>query len=158
MIDVVEQPGDLAQLVLRLGAAAVLGGLLGLDRELRDKPLGLRSNILVAIGACSFGLMTLELVDLFRRDQSLGNVDPSRLVQGIVEGIGFLGTGAIIHSRGHVFGVTTGATVWVVGAIGLACGFGLYLHATAVTVVALLVLVVLGAIERRFLGGSPGDK
>lgn len=110
------------------------------------------------IGACSFGLMTLELVDLFRRDQSLGNVDPSRVVQGIVEGIGFLGTGAIIHSRGYVRGVTTGATVWVVGAIGLACGFGLCLHAAAVTVVALLVLVELGIIERRFLSGRPRDR
>jgi putative Mg2+ transporter-C (MgtC) family protein len=158
MIDVVEHPDDLMQLALRLGAAAVLGGLLGLDRELREKPLGLRSNILVAIGACSFGLMTLELVDLFRRDQSLGNVDPSRVVQGIIEGIGFLGTGAIIHSRGHIRGVTTGATVWVVGAIGLACGFGLYLHAAVVTAVALLVLVVLGLIERRFLRGTPEDR
>lgn len=80
------------------------------------------------------------------------------MVQGIVEGIGFLSTGAIIHSRGHVRGVTTGATVRVVGAIGLACGFGLYLHATAATVVALLVLVVLGFIERRLLSGPPRDR
>lgn len=151
MIDVVEHPNDLLQLFLRLGAAAILSGLLGLDRELRRKPLGLRTNMLVALGACSFGLMTLELVDLFRRDQSLGSVDPSRVIQGIVEGIGFLGTGAIIHSRGEVRGVTTGATVWVVGAIGLACGFGLYLHAAVVTLVALVVLTVLGEIERRFL-------
>lgn len=95
--------------------------------------------------------MTLELVDLFRHDQSLGTVDPSRVVQGIVEGIGFLGTGAIIHSRGEVRGVTTGATVWVVGAIGLACGFGMYLHAAVLALAALAVLTVLGLIERRFL-------
>lgn len=151
MIDVVEHPNDLLQLLLRLGLAALLSGLLGLDRELRHKPLGLRTNILVALGACSFGLMTLELVDLFRHDQSLGTVDPSRVVQGIVEGIGFLGTGAIIHSRGEVRGVTTGATVWVVGAIGLACGFGMYLHAAVLALAALAVLTVLGLIERRFL-------
>ena len=122
--------------------AALLSGLLGLDRELRHKPLGLRTNILVALGACSFGLMTLELVDLFRHDQSLGTVDPSRVVQGI----GFLGTGAIIHSRGEVRGVTTGATVWVVGAIGLACGFGMYLHA------AVLALAALGSTDRMQVG------
>ena len=146
MIDVVEHPNDLLQLLLRLGLAALLSGLLGLDRELRHKPLGLRTNILVALGACSFGLMTLELVDLFRHDQSLGTVDPSRVVQGIVEGIGFLGTGAIIHSRGEVRGVTTGATVWVVGAIGLACGFGMYLHA------AVLALAALGSTDRMQVG------
>ena len=142
MIDVVEHPNDLLQLLLRLGLAALLSGLLGLDRELRHKPLGLRTNILVALGACSFGLMTLELVDLFRHDQSLGTVDPSRVVQGI----GFLGTGAIIHSRGEVRGVTTGATVWVVGAIGLACGFGMYLHA------AVLALAALGSTDRMQVG------
>ena len=157
MIDVAEHPADLVELLLRRGAAPLLSGLLGLDRELRDKPLGLRSNILVALGACSFGLMTLDLVDLFRSDERLGSVDPSRVIQGIVEGIGFLGTGAIIQSRGEVRGVTTGATVWVVGAIGLACGFGMYLHATVLTFVALLVLVGLGFIERRFLNKSSAD-
>ena len=151
MIDVVEHPDDLIQLLFRLGAAALLSGLLGLDRELRHKPLGLRTNILVALGACSFGLMTLDLVDLFRSDRRLGNVDPSRVVQGVIEGIGFLGTGAIIHSRGEVHGVTTGAAVWVVGAIGLACGFGLYLHASAVALMALIVLAALGAIEPRVI-------
>ena len=146
MIDVVEHPNDLLQLLLRLGLAALLSGLLGLDRELRHKPLGLRTNILVALGACSFGLMTLELVDLFRHDQSLGTVDPSRVVQGIVEGIGFLGTGAIIHSRGEVRGVTTGVIVWVLGATGLACAFGMYLHAPV------LALAALGSTDRMQVG------
>jgi putative Mg2+ transporter-C (MgtC) family protein len=141
---------DLKEVVTRLGVAAVLSGILGLERELRNKPLGLRTNILVALGACSFGLITMELVDLFRRDDSLGAIDPSRVVQGIIEGIGFLGTGAIIQSRGDVLGATTGATIWVVGAIGIACGFGFYLHAAAAAVVAFLVLTVLGGIESYF--------
>ena len=148
---------DLQEIVTRLGAAAVLSGILGLERELRNKPLGLRTNILVALGACSFGLITMELVDLFRRDDSLGAIDPSRVVQGIIEGIGFLGTGAIIQSRGDVLGATTGATIWVVGAIGIACGFGFYLHAAAAAVVAFLVLTVLGGIERLFRAGCKGD-
>lgn len=151
--------GDLAELkevVTRLGAAALLSGILGLEREIRNKPLGLRTNILVALGACSFGLITMELVDLFRRDDGLGTIDPSRVVQGIIEGIGFLGTGAIIQSRGDVYGATTGATIWVVGAIGIACGFGFYIHAAAAAVMALLVLTVLGAIERLVRAGAEG--
>ena len=155
LLDLVDQVGDLQELLLRLGAAAILSGLLGLDREIKNKPLGLRTNILVALGACSFGLVTLELVELFRADPKLGQVvDPSRVVQGIVEGIGFLGTGAIIHSRGRVQGTTTGAAIWVVGAIGIACGFGFYLHAAAVAAIAFIVLTMLGAIERLFKGGS----
>jgi putative Mg2+ transporter-C (MgtC) family protein len=149
--------GDMAELkevVTRLGAAVLLSGILGLERELRSKPLGLRTNILVALGACSFGLITMELVDLFRRDDGLGAVDPSRVVQGIIEGIGFLGTGAIIQSRGDVRGATTGATIWVVGAIGIACGFGFFIHAAAAAVVAFLVLTVLGVIESYLRSGA----
>ena len=106
----------------------LLGGLPGLDREFKNKPLGLRTNILVAVGACSFGLIVMELVELFRRAGDLDHVDPARVIEGVVGGIGFLGTGAIIQSRGSIVGATTGATIWVVGAINLACGFGLYLH------------------------------
>ena len=131
-------------------AAAGLAGVLGLEREIKDKPLGLRTNILVALGACSFGLITLDLVELFRREPDLGQIDPSRVVQGIIEGIGFLGTGAIIQSRREVIGATTGASIWVVGAIGLACSFGMFAHAIALTVIAFLVLFVLGAAERWF--------
>lgn len=156
MIDVTEHPADLLELVWRLGAAALLGGLLGLNRELKQKPLGLRTNIMVALGACSFALMTLDLVELFRSDGNLGSIDPSRVVQGIIEGIGFLGTGAIIQSRGQVHGATTGATIWVVGAVGAACGFGLYLQAGIVTLVALAVLTLLRPVERWLETKQPG--
>jgi putative Mg2+ transporter-C (MgtC) family protein len=156
MLDASPSTAELADILVRLGAAGLLSGILGLERELKSKPLGLRPNILVALGACSFGLITMELVDLFRRDESLGQIDPSRVIQGIIEGIGFLGTGAIIQSRGDVFGTTTGATIWAVGAIGIACSFGLFVHAAAVTAVAFIVLTVLGAIERYFRAGSEG--
>ena len=151
-LDIPETIATLQDSGLRLLVAAVLGGLLGLDREVKDKPLGLRTNMLVAIGACSFGLIVMDLVELFRRMGDLGHVDPARVVEGIVGGIGFLGTGAIIQSRGEVVGATTGATIWVVGAIGLACGFGLYLHATMVAVISFFVLSVLGMITRRLEG------
>ncbi|MFO1067866.1 MAG: MgtC/SapB family protein [Geminicoccaceae bacterium] len=156
MLEFPESLGDLPEMLLRLGAAALLGGILGLERELKDKPLGLRTNMLMALGACAFGLLTVDVVELFRRDPELGHVDPSRVIQGIVEGIGFLGTGAIIQARGNVQGATTGATIWVVGAIGIACSFGLLLLAVTVTGIALLVLAVLGGVE-RLLRTRPAD-
>jgi len=146
--DIPETIATLQDSGVRLLVAALLGGLLGLDREVKDKPLGLRTNMLVAIGACSFGLIVMELAAMFRAMGDQAHVDPSRVVEGIVGGIGFLGTGAIIQSRGGVVGATTGATIWVVGAIGLACGFGLYMHATMVALVSFFVLSVLGMITR----------
>ena len=154
-LDIPETIATLQDSGLRLLAAAILGGLLGLDREVKDKPLGLRTNMLVSIGACSFGLIVMDLAEMFRQMGDLGHVDPARVVEGIVGGIGFLGTGAIIQSRGEVVGATTGATIWVVGAIGLACGFGLYLHAALVAVISFFVLSVLGMVTRRM--GAKGS-
>jgi putative Mg2+ transporter-C (MgtC) family protein len=142
--------------LLRLGAAALLGGLLGLDREYRGKALGLRTNMLVAVGSASFGMLVFELAEIFRDPDANAMLDPTRVIEGIIGGIGFLGTGAIIQSRGDIHGATTGAAIWVVGGIGLACGFGLYLHAGIVTGIAFLVLVVLGVIERAVKRGQPG--
>ncbi|HET6470016.1 MAG TPA: MgtC/SapB family protein [Geminicoccaceae bacterium] len=133
---------------LRLIAAGIMGLLIGLDREVKHKPLGLKTNTLVAMGAAAFGLIVMELVHVLDRQQGLGPIDPSRVVQGIIEGIGFLGAGAIIRGRGEVIGATTGATIWVVGAIGLACGFGLVYLAGLITGLVLLVLVGLGLFSR----------
>ena len=112
------------QIALRLGAAIAFSCLIGLDREIKKKPLGLRTNMLVALGA-------------------------GRVLEGIIGGIGFLGAGAIIQERDRVIGATTGAGIWAVGGIGVACGFGLYVHAAAVTILALFVLTVLGLLEGR---------
>jgi putative Mg2+ transporter-C (MgtC) family protein len=133
---------------IRLAAAGIMGLLIGLDREVKHKPLGLKTNTLMAMGAAAFGLIVMELVHVLDREQGLGPIDPSRVVQGIIEGIGFLGAGAIIRGAGHVVGATTGATIWVVGAIGLACGFGLIWLAALVTGLVLLVLVGLGLFTR----------
>jgi putative Mg2+ transporter-C (MgtC) family protein len=148
-LDVPETLPALKDAAIKLVVAALLGGLVGLDRELRNKPLGLRTNMLMAIGSCAFALIVMDLVDMFRR-ADLGQIDPSRVIQGIIEGIGFLGTGAIIQSRGQVLGATTGASIWVVGAIGIACGFGLYLHAALLAFIAFFILTVLGFVERWF--------
>jgi putative Mg2+ transporter-C (MgtC) family protein len=137
----------------RLLLAAVLGFVIGLDRELKNRPLGLRSFMLVSIGAALFSLSAQELVHLFEQEE----IDPTRVVQGIIGGIGFLGAGAIIQARGSIIGGTTGATTWLVGGIGMACGFGFYLHAVLATLVAVFVLTVLGLVQ-RWLGKPSEDE
>jgi putative Mg2+ transporter-C (MgtC) family protein len=146
---------DLAEILTRLLLACVLAALIGLDRELRSKPVGLRTMMLVSLGAAAFSIVVLEMVqtmDEVGTGQARLAMDPSRVVEGIVGGIGFLGAGAIIQGRDRVLGVTTGASIWVVGAIGMACGFGFYVHAAIVTGIAMLVLTVLGALEHWMLG------
>jgi putative Mg2+ transporter-C (MgtC) family protein len=135
------------QIALRLGAAIGFSCLIGLDRELKRKPLGLRTNMLVALGAASFCVIVIELLHLPDPGPNAGKVDAGRVLEGIIGGIGFLGAGAIIREQNRIRGATTGAGIWAVGAIGIACGFGLYLHAAAITVLALFVLTVLGLVE-----------
>jgi putative Mg2+ transporter-C (MgtC) family protein len=148
--------------IVRLALAVVLSAAVGLDREIRHKPLGLRTNMMVALGAGSFSLMALHLVDLLRGSPSVVQIDPSRVMEAIVGAIGFLGAAAIIQGRFEIVGATTGASIWVVGAIGMACGFGFYALAVAISIIGLLVLTVLGfftqhiAPERHADGNGDG--
>src|SRR5687767_10681343 len=124
-------------LIERLLTAAVLGALLGFEREVRQKSAGLRTNILIAIGSALFTLMSYELAG------DVPGADPGRLAAQIVTGIGFLGAGAIMRTDSGVHGLTTAATVWVYAAVGVAAGGGSYhlaFIATGVTFAALLVL------------------
>lgn len=134
---------------LRLGLAIVLSAVVGIDREVRHKPLGLRTNMLVALGAASFSLMALHLVDLMRDSPEVVRIDPVRVMEAIVGAIGFLGAAAIIQGRAEIVGATTGASIWVVGALGMACGFGFYTLAFTIGIAGLLVLTVLGFITHR---------
>jgi putative Mg2+ transporter-C (MgtC) family protein len=128
--------------VWRLLLAAGLGAAIGLEREYRQKPAGLRTNILIAIGSCLFTILSLTL--------TAGAPDQSRVAGQIVTGIGFLGGGAIMRYRDTVHGMTTAATIWVNAAIGIAAGTGQFALATIVTTLTLLVLVVLPPIEMYF--------
>jgi putative Mg2+ transporter-C (MgtC) family protein len=120
---------------LRIVLAAVLGGIIGYERRKADKPVGLRTLVLISTGAALFTVASVY---------GFGDGDPSRVAAGIVVGIGFLGAGAIIRRRaGGVEGLTTAAVIWVVAAVGLAAGAGLYLIATVTTVVVMLVLLLL---------------
>ena len=132
----------------RLVVAVVLGGLIGLEREAEDKPAGLRTHMLVALGAATFTLATLALYDGL--DQSPpGTGDPIRLIQGIVGGIGFLGAGAIIRTGNDVHGLTTAGSIWLAGAIGISAGIGQYTLAAVAVLLALLVLFCLRGFTHR---------
>jgi putative Mg2+ transporter-C (MgtC) family protein len=131
-------------IVLRLGAAVVLSCLIGLDRELKDKPFGLRTNMLMGLGAASFCVLVTELLHDPAPGPNARPIDAGRVVAGVIGAIGFLGAGAIIQDRQRVL-----------GAIGMACGFGLYFQAIAITLLALFVLTVLGFLERH---GRPHDR
>lgn len=127
--------------ILRLGVALALGLFLGLDREIKHAPVGMRTFALVALGSAVYTMLTLRLGTV-AADSNAFSVDPSRLIQGLIGGIGFLGAGAIIGSTSsdRVRGIATGAAIWVSGGIGVACGLGLYWEAVSVTLLTTAVL------------------
>jgi len=137
-------PAAVFDVLQRLGLAALLGALIGFEREYRQKPAGLRTNTLIALGSALFAVVSLEFA-------GMGGT-PDRVVAQVVTGIGFLGAGAIIRSGEHVHGLTTAATIWMDAAIGIACGIGRFAVAVSSTVLTLIVLAVLGVIERRVEG------
>ena len=128
--------------VWRLLLATALGAAVGLEREYRQKPAGLRTNILIAVGSALFTILSVEMTK--------GVGDTSRVAGQIVTGIGFLGGGAIVRSGDAIHGMTTAATIWVNAAIGVAAGMGQFALATVVTALTLVVLVVLPPIETYF--------
>jgi|SRR5690606_29817470 len=140
--------------LLRLLVAAACGAAIGLEREWKGKQAGLRTTILICIGATLFTLLSLSLAEAANVENAeigLGfRADPARIAAQIVSGIGFLGAGVILRARGQVVGLTTAATIWVVAAIGMAAGFGAYVLAIGTTALVLFVLVPLGWWERRY--------
>lgn len=135
--------GDL-ELMGRLGLAALLAALIGIERESRDQPAGLRTHVLVSVGAALFTLVSAYAFAEFRRpapDGTQSFVDPTRISAQIVTGIGFLGAGAIIRQGLNVRGLTTAAALWISAAIGMASGAGYYFGAVATTFLVLGSLV-----------------
>src|SRR4051812_193531 len=128
------------ELMLQVGLATVLGGAIGMERELGGKPAGLRTNILICIGSVLYTHLSIAMVG--------GAADPTRVAGQIVTGVGFIGAGTILHARGAVVGLTSAATIWVVAAIGVALGSGYYLEGIGTTLVVLAVLAGLGRIEK----------
>ncbi|WP_338863525.1 MgtC/SapB family protein [Myxococcus stipitatus] len=136
-------------IALRLGLAALMGAMLGLERELRGHAAGLRTHIIVSLGACLFTLCSVFI------EWSLGGASPegsradvSRIASQVVVGIGFLGAGAIIRDQGSIRGLTTAANLWLTASVGLSIGMGFYAAATATVLIALLALAGLRPVER----------
>jgi putative Mg2+ transporter-C (MgtC) family protein len=125
----------------RLLTACALGGVIGLERELRHKASGLRTNMMLCLGCAFFTLLSAVLAGDYP--------DKGRVASNIVQGIGFLGAGLILHTRNRVVGLTSAATVFVIASIGMACGAGLYLEAVLATVIALISLALIGVVETR---------
>ena len=133
--------------MFRCGVAALCGGLIGLERELKGKPAGLRTNILICVGAAMYMLVGLMLVHA----NGESAVDPSRIAAQVVTGIGFLGAGCIIQQGAQVTGLTSAATIWVVAAIGTVAGAGFPITAFVATVMVVLTLVALRTVEARLV-------
>jgi putative Mg2+ transporter-C (MgtC) family protein len=128
--------------MLRLTIAAILGGVIGLERQLKHKPAGLRTNIFICFGSALFTILSGQLAG------NLGG-DHTRIAAQIIPGIGFIGAGSILHARGSTMGLTTAATVFVVASVGMAAGGGLYITAVFATGVILVALALLGQFEKR---------
>lgn len=127
------------ELLVQLFLALVLGGAVGLERELKGKPAGLRTNMLICVGATLFTVLS------YRMGAGVG--DPGRVAAQILTGVGFIGAGTILHMRGAVTGLTSAATIWVVAAIGMALGAHAYIEALGATLLVTLVLAGLGPVE-----------
>jgi putative Mg2+ transporter-C (MgtC) family protein len=128
--------------VKRLLMACAMGGAVGIEREYRHKDSGLRTNMLICMGSALFTLLSPVLAGPIGTNQG-------QVASNIVQGIGFLGAGLILHTRSRVLGLTSATTVWVVASIGMACGAGLYFVAVFTTAIVLLALMAIGAVEGK---------
>lgn len=141
----------LQEIALRLIVATVLTGIIGIEREIHQKPAGVRTNALIGLGAAVMTLCGVMIT------AGTGG-SPDRIASIIVQGIGFLGAGVIIQASGAVHGLTTAATMWVVAGIGIACGFGYYNLAVATTVIALILLAIFGPLDARLMQENGNGK
>lgn len=135
------------ELAARILVAAVLGAAIGIERERHDQPAGMRTHLLVSVGSATFTVLSIEAF-------SAPGADPARIAAQVVTGIGFLGAGAILKSGGSVRGLTTAASLWAVAAVGMAAGAAAWGVAVAATVIVIVSLWPLYAIERRFFPSS----
>ncbi|HZV82160.1 MAG TPA: MgtC/SapB family protein [Geobacteraceae bacterium] len=133
----------------KLMLAALLGGVIGLEREIHGRPAGFRTHLLVSLGACLYVIASVHFYTVYGNFSGTvpPGVDPGRVAAQVVTGIGFLGAGAIIQEKSSVRGLTTAACLWVAAAIGLACGVGLFGISLVVTLMSLVSLLLLKRVE-----------
>ena len=136
---------------LRLVGAALLCGVIGFEREMRDRAAGLRTHMLVGLAAAVFAVLTLHLVEEFGHRPDSVRMDPIRLIEAVTQGVAFLAAGMIVLSRGRVRNLTTGAGMWLAAAIGLAAGLGLW---PVALLTAALGFLIIGVLDRLTPNGS----
>lgn len=134
----------------RLAVAALLGAIVGFEREWRNHPAGLRTHILVCLAAATFAILGVEIVHSAQFGGDDAQLDPLRLIEAVTAGVAFLAAGTIIVARGRIKGLTTGAGMWLAGAVGLASGLGFWQVAGFVTILAVIVLSLMRSVEHRF--------
>lgn len=139
--DWLDQMGFVNSTVGRILLACLLGGAIGLERELAKKPAGVRTNLLICMGAAFFTVLSSVIAG------EGGN--KGQVASNIVQGIGFLGAGLILHNRSRLSGLASAASIWVVASIGMACGAGLYAPATVAALIVILAMMVVGILEQR---------
>jgi putative Mg2+ transporter-C (MgtC) family protein len=140
--------GTLFDITFKIILVIILSSLIGVEREIRDKDAGLRTHILVGVGSALLVLTSLYLFDIYK-DVTI--IDPTRIVAGIIQGIGFLCAGTIIRAGSNVIGLTTAATLWIVSGIGITVGSGYYLAAVIFTLVVFFVLIGVRTFERQIV-------
>lgn len=146
-----------AQIVIRLILACVFGAAIGIDREFRNQPAGLRTHMLTALAAAVFTIIALEMYHLVRvTGGDKVAADPIRAIEAVTAGVAFLAAGGIFRGKGGIRGLTTGAAMWLAGAMGVACGVGYAQIALTASILALLILILLGVLERYM--PSPGNR
>ncbi|SLN73746.1 MgtC/SapB family protein [Oceanibacterium hippocampi] len=156
MLNLREMVIPLHEVAFRLTLALLFGMIIGLDREFRKRPAGLRTHMLVALAASVFTVITFELFHEVSEMTGSVNADPIRVIEAVTAGVAFLAAGTIVQSRGNVRGLTTGASMWLAGATGMACGGGYYAIAVLIVALTLPTLLLLGIAEHR-LGKSKSD-
>jgi putative Mg2+ transporter-C (MgtC) family protein len=142
------------EIALRLTLATMFGAIIGFEREIKDHAAGLRTHMLTALAAALFTVLTFEIFYEIQSRSTQNNADPIRIVEAVTAGVAFLAAGAIISRGGQVRGLTTGAGMWLAGAIGLACGAGRYLIAFMAVILALIILSMMKRLENRIIGND----
>jgi len=143
-------------MAIRMIIAAICGAVVGFERELRTAEAGLRTHILIAVAAALFTILAFEIYHTIGTSNG-SQADPIRAVEAVTAGIAFLGAGAIFRSGGGVQGLTTGAGMWLAGAVGVACALGFYVLAAGTTVLAVLVLAAMRAMSHRLIGNKAAE-
>ena len=143
-----------AIVALRLAAAVILGGIIGIEREVIADGAGLRTHILVSLAACLFAILAFEML----ADPTGKGSDPLRLIEAVTAGVAFLAAGSIITSGGKIKGLTTGAGMWMAGAIGLACGVGNIVLGAMASVLAVVVLWMFRHLSRKLTNATDAAK